>query len=210
MDEAKAGAQRGRPRDPERERRVLVAAIEEYSERGWAGLTMDGVAKRAGVGKSTIYLRWTNKEDLLAAAIQNMSTGMLPLDTGTLRGDLTRLAEALVQRYWSRLGWGMHRIMIDVAGSGEGVENFAQLVNDEHRRAVLQIFERGAARGEVRADVPAQLVVNALFGTLVIFRMMAPWDEMAGVTPDPDTLVEQVVDFTMAGLAPYLIGEADA
>jgi AcrR family transcriptional regulator len=210
VGEGRPGAPRGRPRDPERERRVLVAAIEEYSERGWAGLTMDGVAKRAGVGKSTIYLRWTNKEDLLAAAIHAMSDGMRPLDTGSLRGDLTKLAEALVERYWSRLGWGMHRIMIDVAGSGEGVDQFTHLVNSVHRRAALEILERGVSRGELRPDVPAQLVINALYGTLVIYRMMAPWDEIEGVAPEPGELVRRTVDFVMAGLAPYLTGAEDA
>lgn len=189
---------------------MLVAAIEEYSERGWAGLTMDGVAKRAGVGKSTIYLRWSNKEDLLAAAIQGMSTGMIPLDTGSLRGDFTQLAETLVERYWSTIGWGMHRIMIDVAGSGEGVDQFTHLVNEEHRRAALSMVERAVDRGELRSDVPAQLVINALYGTLVIYRMMAPWDAIQGVAPEPDELVRQVVEFVMAGVAPYVTDGAGA
>ena len=208
--EAKPAAQRGRPRDPERERRVLAAAIEEYSERGWAGLTMDGVAKRAGVGKSTIYLRWTNKEDLLVAAIQAMAHGMQPIDTGSLRGDFTRLAETLIENYWTPIGWGMYRILIDVAGSGEKVGHFADLVNGVHRQSALAILERGVERGELRPDVPAQLVINALYGTLVIYRMLAPWDEMQGAVPVPDELVRNTVDFVMAGLTPYLTGAADA
>ncbi len=189
---------------------MLVAAIEEYSERGWAGLTMDGVAKRAGVGKSTIYLRWTNKEDLLAAAVQNMSGGMVPLDTGSLRGDFARLAQTLIDNYWTPIGWGMFRILIDVAGSGEQVSQFAELVNGEHRRSALAILERGVERGELRPDVPAQLAINALYGTLVIYRMMAPWDEVEGVVPVPEELVTQVVDFVMAGLAPYVTGAEGA
>jgi AcrR family transcriptional regulator len=208
--EVKPVAPRGRPRDPEREQRVLVAAIEEYSARGWAGLTMDGVAKRAGVGKSTIYLRWTNKEDLLAAAVQNMSGVMVPLDTGSLRGDFTRLAQTLIDNYWTPIGWGMYRILIDVAGSGEQVSQFAELVNGMHRRSALAILERGVQRGELQPDVPAQLVINALYGTLVIYRMMAPWDEVEGVAPVPEELVSQVVDFVMAGLAPYVIGAEGA
>jgi AcrR family transcriptional regulator len=208
--EERVVAARGRPRDPERERRVLQAAIEEYSERGWAGLTMDGVAKRAGVGKSTIYLRWTNKEDLLAAAIQSMSHGLEPLDTGSLRGDLSELAERLLENYWNPIGWGMYRILVDVAGSGENVSHFTHLVNNIHRRSALAILERGVQRGEVRPDVPAQLVINTLYGTFVVYRMMAPWDEAEGVAPVPDQLVDQVVDFVLAGLAPYLTGAEGA
>lgn len=199
---------RGRPRDPERERRVLQAAIEEYSDRGWAGLTMDGVAKRAGVGKSTIYLRWTNKEDLLAAAIQSMAHGLEPVDTGSLRGDFTQLAESLIENYWTPIGWGMYRILIDVAGSGENVSHFTHLVNDIHRRSALAILERSVERGELRPDVPGQLVINALYGTFVMYRMMAPWDEVEGVAPVPDQLVGQVVDFVIAALAPYFTDAA--
>src|SRR5436189_212407 len=47
---------RGRPRSPGAEEKILHAALEEYTEHGWAGFTMDGVARRAGFGKSTLYL----------------------------------------------------------------------------------------------------------------------------------------------------------
>ena len=204
--EEKQGPPRGRPRDPERERRVLQAAIEEYSERGWAGLTMDGVAKRAGVGKSTIYLRWTNKEDLLAAAVLGLAEEVVPLDTGSLRGDFERLAGLLHAQYHTDIGWGIVRITIDAAGSGQGVDQLAK-VNEAHRAAALAIFDRAIERGELRPDVPAQLTINAFYGTLVIYRMMRPWDEMSGMVPNGE-LVGQVVDFVMGGLRPWIIGEA--
>jgi AcrR family transcriptional regulator len=186
---------------------VLAAAIEEYSERGWAGLTMDGVAKRAGVGKSTIYLRWTNKEDMLAAAVASMGVDMVPHDTGSVRGDLEVLAETLHRGYQETIGWGMLRILVDAAGSGEAISELRE-VNEKHRGAAYAVLERGVERGELRAGVPGQLVINALYGTLVIYRMMRPWDEMAGMTPDPDTFCRDVVDFIMNGLSPWVIDEA--
>jgi AcrR family transcriptional regulator len=184
---------------------VLVAAIEEYSERGWAGLTMDGVAKRAGVGKSTIYLRWSNKEDLLAAAIQTLAVNIQPLDTGSLRGDFTLLARNLHRSYATTIGWGMIRILIDAAGSGQGVEELRD-VNELHRRSALAILERGVDRGELRPGVPGQLVINGLYGTFMTYRLMRPYDELNGTTPSEDELVQQVVDFVMAGLRPWLTG----
>jgi AcrR family transcriptional regulator len=203
----KTGGPRGRPRDPEREQRVLRAAIEEYSERGWAGLTMDGVAKRAAVGKSTIYLRWSNKEELLAAAVQSLGAHFKPTDTGSVRGDLELLAVTVFESYATTIGWGMLRILIDTAGSGEGVDEL-RAVNEMYRDAALDILERGVERGELRPGVPAQLVINALYGTFTIYRMMRPWDELEGIAPEPEVLVHQVVDFIMAGLAPWVIGEA--
>ena len=206
-EERTGGAPRGRPRDPARERRVLVAAIEEYAARGWAGLTMDGVAKRAGVGKSTIYLRWTNKEDLLAAAVAKLAEDVEPVDTGSLRGDFELLARRLQGQYGTPIGWGIVRITIDVAGSGEGVSELRD-VNEAHRRSALAIVDRAVRRGELSPDVPGQLVINAFYGTLVIYRMMQPWDEMSGLAPDPEELVQQVVDFLMGGLDPWLIDGA--
>ena len=186
---------------------MLQAVIEEYSERGWAGLTMDGVARRAGVGKSTIYLRWTNKEDLLTAAVSTLAKDVVPLDTGSLRGDFERLATVLHQQYGTEIGWGIVRITIDVAGSGEGVGQLSE-VNEVHRRGAIAILERAVDRGELRPDVPAQLAINAFYGTLVIYRMMQPWDEMAGMTHQPDRLIQQVVDFVMCGLSPWVIDGA--
>ena len=208
-EEGGSGAPRGRPRDPEREARVLRAAIEEYSERGWAGLTMDGVAKRAGVGKSTIYLRWSNKEDLLAAAVRTMAVDLVPPDTGSVRGDFSVMVRMLYESYASTIGWGMLRILIDVAGNGEGVDELRE-VNELHRAMAYAIIERGIERGELAPETPRQLVINALYGTMTIYRMMQPWDQMEGLAPEPEAMVEQVVDFLMNGLAPWVNGVAGA
>jgi AcrR family transcriptional regulator len=200
---------RGRPRDPEREQRVLVAAIEEYSERGWAGLTMDGVARRAGVGKSTIYLRWTNKEDLLAAAVQTFAQNIHPNDTGSVRGDFELLATNLFELNSTPIGWGLVRILIDAAGSGEGIGEL-RAVNELHRRSAMAILERGVERGELKPGVPSQMVINALYGTFIVYRMMRPWDELEGLAPEPVALVPEVVDFVMRGLGPWLTDAGDA
>ena len=60
----------GRPRDPEADRAILEATIEILGEEGYEGLSIEGVAARAGVGKTTIYRRWTSKAELVVAAIQ--------------------------------------------------------------------------------------------------------------------------------------------
>jgi AcrR family transcriptional regulator len=65
--EAKGPAGRGRPADPDIEGRVLAAALTVYGEVGWAGFTLDRVARRAPVGKAALYRRWPTKEDLEAS-----------------------------------------------------------------------------------------------------------------------------------------------
>ncbi|CAA9367726.1 MAG: Transcriptional regulator, AcrR family [uncultured Nocardioidaceae bacterium] len=198
---------RGRPRDPELEQRVLTAAVQEYAERGWAGLTMDGVARRAGVGKSTLYLRWPDKDALLAAAVKDMGAASQAIDTGGLRSDLEVLARSLHTFYADPTGWAMTRIMIDAAGSGEQLGGFAEVVNGIYRPAALAVFERAVARGEARPDIPAQLVVNVVYGTEIVYAMMRPWDEKEGVVPDPEEAVRRLVDFCMAGMGPWLTGQ---
>src|SRR4051794_41814148 len=71
QDEPRRG--RGRPRTPGADKRIIDAALEEYGEHGWSGFTMDGVARRAGVGKSTVYLRWQDKDSLLSEAVSTRS-----------------------------------------------------------------------------------------------------------------------------------------
>src|SRR5262245_3701852 len=90
---------RGRPRTPGAEKRITDAALEEYGEHGWAGFTMDGVARRAGVGKSTVYLRWQDKDSLLTDAVGTESGWLGAVDTGSLRGDLEALATNLFEHF---------------------------------------------------------------------------------------------------------------
>jgi len=71
--EANGRAGRGRPADPGIERRVLAAALTVYGEVGWAGFTLDRVARRAPVGKAALYRRWPTKEDLLLAALEHLA-----------------------------------------------------------------------------------------------------------------------------------------
>ncbi len=73
MPEVRRGP--GRPRDPELEARALEATLTVFGEKGWTGLTIEEVSSRARVGKSSIYLRWKDKETLLAAALRHSQQG---------------------------------------------------------------------------------------------------------------------------------------
>ena len=78
----------GRPRDPGYDKTILDATLEILFDKGYAGLTIDGVAARTGVGRPTIYRRWSSKPALVIAAL-TQSVGLSPTpDTGALRDDL--------------------------------------------------------------------------------------------------------------------------
>src|SRR5260370_10740182 len=92
------GAQRGRPRSPEADRAILTATVELLAERGLTAMSIEEVADRAGVGKTTIYRRWPSKGLLALDAFVASFREQQPLpDTGTLRGDLIAALRAWVR-----------------------------------------------------------------------------------------------------------------
>src|SRR6266700_5147281 len=90
---------RGRPREHAVDKAILAAAVDLLAEVGYARLTMDQIAARAGVGKASVYLRWPNKVALVAEAIQQHSAVVPDVpDTGSLRQDMLTFLRALLRR----------------------------------------------------------------------------------------------------------------
>ncbi|HWC23179.1 MAG TPA: TetR/AcrR family transcriptional regulator [Flexivirga sp.] len=88
----------GRPRDAEREAAILQTVLNLLAEVGYDALTFEGVARRAGASKATLYRRWNTKRDMVVAAIKAGPSSATPtdeIDTGSLRGDLLALCERL-------------------------------------------------------------------------------------------------------------------
>ena len=93
-----SGSGRGRPRSQEADRAILTATVELLAERGLAAMSIEEVAARAGVGKTTIYRRWPSKGLLALDAFVASFREEQPLpDTGTLRGDLLAALHAWVR-----------------------------------------------------------------------------------------------------------------
>ena len=85
----------GRPRDPQADEAITSAIVDVLAEQGFSGFTVEEVAARAGVGKATIYRRWSTKEELVLAAAERVMVHVEPPDTGSLRDDL-------VGWYWEK------------------------------------------------------------------------------------------------------------
>src|SRR3954451_12445508 len=105
----------GRPRDPEVDRRITQAALQVFGDAGWAGFTMETVARRAGVGKASLYLRWSSKEALLADAVTMRLARVADVDTGTLHGDLVELAHQMLEIYAGDTGRAAMRLALEAA-----------------------------------------------------------------------------------------------
>lgn len=167
------GGGRGRRRDPELETRIHTAALAEYGRTGWAAFTMDGVARRAGVGKSSVYLRWSSKEELLADALNSRGAPLRGIDTGSFAGDAVEMAVRLLQHFLDPCGWASVRVAVDAIGEAT-VGDFLARIQDPHEIATRRMVERAIARGELTEDAPIVPFMEALYGGLLIHMLGLP------------------------------------
>lgn len=186
----------GRPRSERAHRAILDATLELLAERGWDGLTMEGIAGRAGVGKTTVYRRWKGREGVLAAAVDRLvGTAIAIPDTGTLRSDLHVLMARAVSLYGGPPGRMMPGLVSAMARHPEVAEAVRGGFLAARRDALREVLDRGVRRGELRADADRELALDFLGGPL-FYRLL--------VTGGPldDALVEGTVDVLVRGLAP--------
>jgi AcrR family transcriptional regulator len=145
---------------------VLAATLAELTETGYTALTVENVARRAGVHKTTIYRRWKDREGLVAAAVaERAGTAKMPPfpDTGDIGTDLVRLARMTVAFLTSPAGG------IVVASSMSDVGRIPEVAGAKRRffealfRQAEPVVSGAIARGELPADTdPAELVRTLL------------------------------------------------
>jgi AcrR family transcriptional regulator len=163
---------RTRRRGEALERALLEAAWDELQAVGYAGLTMEAVADRAGTSRAVLYRRWRNRPELVIAALRHyrpMLSGEIP-DTGSLRGDVL----ALLRRMSARLAEIGPETLYGLLGDYLGDPDLFARSQDQvlHISAGVMdtILKRAADRGEARAGVapriatlPTDLFRNELF-----------------------------------------------
>jgi AcrR family transcriptional regulator len=188
---AEACRKRGRPRSAEADEAILEAAIDAFVEDGWNGLTIEGVAARAGVGKATIYRRYESRTDLLFAAARRLAEERDPVpDTGTLRGDLLALVQSFVRMMAStRHGQAIPEMVAATAKHPELNPPYREFLSGR-RDAWRAAIGRGVERGDLPPGVDRELLVDQLVGPLFYRTLVShePIDDEY-----VDRLVESVV-----------------
>jgi AcrR family transcriptional regulator len=167
MTDVVAERRPGRPRSVAADEAILDAAIDAFIDSGWDGLTMEGVAARAGVAKTTIYRRYTGRLDLILAAAERLAEekGAAP-DTGSLRGDLLGLVDAyLGMLTTTRAGRAIPAMVAATARHPELAAAYRSFIA-ERRRELAVPLERAVARGEIPLGVDPQLVLDLLVAPL--------------------------------------------
>jgi AcrR family transcriptional regulator len=158
----------GRPRSEQAEQAIIDAALELFAERGVEGVCVEAVAARAGVGKATIYRRWTSKEDLLIAALGSLKSPMADPQGATVREDLVELLDVMLRdandpRYARQFAM-LH-------GEGERyprlMARYYETVVEPRREVIRTVLMRGIDRGELRADLNVGVAMLTLTGTVM-------------------------------------------
>jgi len=181
---------------------VLDAAFAELDERGYADFSIDAVARRSGVHKTTIYRRWPTKSDLILAAISNIVPSGDPPDTGTMAGDMAALAETQRRRLaGSGLSGIVPRVLAESMGDPELHRDFVDRVVDPFRAMLRLFIERGIDRGELRPDLEVEPLVDLLHA-MPIYRILMS-------RGDPASL-EQVPGAYLSILAPGILNSSSA
>jgi len=159
---------RGRPRDPETDRRILAAAADLLLHRGFDRMTVDDVAARAGVGKATVYRRWASKEDLAVAAMEKLFSVELPqIDSGSIVEDLTHSYRATLAFVNSPEGSAFLRMSVAEAIRDERIAALYRASSERTEAEATRMYERAVDRGEVRPDLDIPAAVHTLIGILV-------------------------------------------
>src|SRR5690606_26487884 len=153
-------------------------------------------AARAGVGKATIYRRWSGKEALLIDAIGSIK-GPLPQPAGrSVREDLVTLLQPVRPRRDERFDRILSCLVPEVTRSEQRYRLYQSLV-EPRRELMRQVLRRGIRTGELRSDLDIEVAVAVLTAPVLVQRMLR-WHPQL----EPDTLPERVVDTVLAGLSP--------
>jgi AcrR family transcriptional regulator len=168
----------GRPRSTQSHQAILQATLALLAEVGFEVMSIEAIANRAGVGKTTIYRRYKSKEELVADAIESMRQDVVIPDTGSFWGDIDTLIENAAQITLSPLGRQTVAMIISSASSNS---RFAQIYWIKYlqprRQAFAVVLERAKARNEVQLDVDSGLVFDAMSGIMLYATLFPPTTE---------------------------------
>ena len=192
------GPVRGRPRSEAAER-AIVEGVMKLLEDGvpLAELSIERIARTAGVGKATIYRRWSGKEELFVDIVRAVEPPDPELPGTSLRDDLVVLLESLRRRgLANRTSALLHNVHAQMKSSPKLWAAYHDTVILPRRRLGLEVLRRGRENGELRADVDLELLNDIVVGPLLVRTVLHPEADL------PDDLAERVVDTLLQGLRP--------
>ena len=165
-----------------RGRVILEAALEELGEVGYGALTIEAVAARAGVGKSTIYRHWSGKLALVEDAFRTLKAQALVPEPGTVRERVTAFLEQVARLVEESTYSACMPALIDAAERDPQVRAFHCTFSAERRAVLVDVLRTRSTTGELPSDADPELLADALVGPIVMRRLMffEPFDPKHG------------------------------
>jgi AcrR family transcriptional regulator len=174
---------------------VLQATLEELVDVGYAQLSLDAVARRAGVHKTTVYRRWGSREALVLELMRERAAQEVPIpDTGSLRGDLVELATSATRNAASPPIEAVIRATIGALRHDQALGELAATFWSERLALDGEIVTRAIDRGEVPAGTDPSLVIEAVLGPLHL-RLLA------GAAQPDSKFIEETVGLVVRGVS---------
>lgn len=162
----------GRPRDARCDQAILTATLDILREGGVAGLSIDAVAARAGVGKATIYRRWSSKEALVLEALQADTEPIDVADYGNLRRELETYFDQIIERFANSGSSDVLPHLIEAACYDSEVRASLDEYIKQRQKPLLAILRRASRRGDLSPDVDRNVMVEVLVGPVMYRRLL--------------------------------------
>jgi AcrR family transcriptional regulator len=186
----------GRPRSAEADAAILGATLALLAEVGPTGLSVEEVASRAGVGKTTIYRRFPTKDDLVAASLASLNES-LPTEVG--EGSTRDVLVGMVTGWWAQQleggtsGQLFHRVLAHAKRNPEMFCSFYDQVIEPRRDLYREVIRRGVARGELRADTDVELMTTLIISSSVYTLQMRASGRDASPGAGPAEFVDAIL-----------------
>lgn len=156
-----------RPLDPEIDRAITAATLQLLIERGFARMSMEGVATAAGVGKPAIYRRFRDKAELVAAVMAAQLPDLDPPDLGDTKAELMAMMQQAFPADGPAYVGLIGGLIAEQQRHPEVIEAFRRHVLLPRRAVGRTVIERGQARGDLRRDIDPEAALDLLAGPLL-------------------------------------------
>ncbi|BDI15166.1 TetR family transcriptional regulator [Nostoc cf. commune SO-36] len=168
----------GRPRSIHADQAILQATLDLLAEVGYESMSIEAIASRAGVGKTTIYRRYTSKEELVADAIESLRDDLAIPDTGSFWGDMDILINNAAKKIDSPLGRQTLALIISTASSNpQFAEVYWTKYTKLRREAFAKVLERAKSRDEIHKKADVDLIIDLVSGSLYYALIFKPTSE---------------------------------
>ncbi|WP_372481770.1 TetR/AcrR family transcriptional regulator [Streptomyces coriariae] len=189
---------RGRPRSEAVERAIIEGTMKLLEDGvSLAEISIERIARTAGVGKAAIYRRWSGKEELFVDVLRAAEPQDPELPGTSMRDDLVVLLEALRRRgLANRSSAILHNVHAQMKSSPKIWAAYHNTAIEPRRRMAVEVLRRGQENGELRADLDVELVNDIFVGPMLVRAIMRPDADL------PADLPARIVDTLLAGLRP--------